>query len=232
MITILIPSYNEEAIIEKCIFQIVKDVHLKEGYEILVVDDGSKDKTRDILKKLSKKYTQLRVINHPLNKGLGSALRTGFKNAKGRIIVTMDSDLTHPPKLINLLISKFTPEIDVVLASRYLKGGGMKNVPMWRVVVSGLANRFFGIMFWTKVKDITSGFKAYRSGIIRGIEIKENNFEVQLEVMVALIKKHRRFREIPFVLVNREVGESKFNFFKAMPKFVLTIIKLFIVRWT
>ena len=231
MITILIPAYNEEAIIEKCIHKIIKDVYLKEGYELLVVNDGSKDKTREILGKLLKKYKRLRVINHAINKGLGAALRTGFKNAKGRIIVTMDSDLTHPPYMINQLISKLTPDTDVVLASRYVKGGGMKNVPLYRVIISIFANKFFAIILGTKVKDITSGFKAYRSEVIKSIETKEKNFEVQLEIMVRLIKKHARFKEIPLVLVNREEGESKFNFFNAIPKYALNIIKLFIIKW-
>lgn len=231
MITILIPAYNEEAIIRKCILQIIKDVKLKEGYELLIVDDGSKDKTREILSKLSKKYKQLKVITHPVNKGLGAALRTGFQNAKGRIIVTMDSDLTHPPTMITKLVSEMTPDADVVLASRYVKGGGMKNVPQWRVIISVLANKFFAIIFGTKVKDITAGFKAYRSKTIKSIKTKEKNFEIQLEIMMRLIKRHARFKEIPLVLVNREVGESKFNFFQAVPKYALNIMKLFIIRW-
>ncbi len=231
MITILIPAYNEEGVIEKCILQIVKDVDIKEGYELLVVNDGSKDKTLDILTNLSKKYKQLKIINHPVNKGLGGALRTGFKNAKGRIIITMDSDLTHPPVLINKLVEEMTPDVDVVLASRYVKGGGMKNVPWYRVMISVAANKFFGIILGTSVKDITAGFKAYRADVIKSIKTKERNFEVQLEIMVRLIKKKTRFKEIPLMLVNREIGESKFNLFKAVPKYALNIIKLFFVRW-
>ncbi len=230
MITILVPAYNEEEIIEKFARKIEQDVKLEEDYELLIVNDGSRDKTKQIVERIAQAFSNIRIVNHPKNKGLGAALRTGFKNARGRVIVTMDSDLTHPPKLVRKLVEG-TKKADVCIASRYVGGGGMRNVPRWRVLISVIANRIFALAFGSNVRDITAGFKAYRVEKIKKIKITKTGFEVQLEIMVKLIKNRATFNEIPLVLVNRKIGKSKFSFFRMIPKYAFNVSKLWFYRW-
>ncbi|HLD88584.1 MAG TPA: glycosyltransferase [Candidatus Nanoarchaeia archaeon] len=230
MITITVPAYNEEEIIEKFIRRVEQDVRLEEDYELLIVNDGSRDKTKGIVERLMLEFPNLRLVNHPRNKGLGAALRTGFKNSRGRIIITMDSDLTHPPKLVRKLVEG-TKSADVCIASRYVKSGGMKNVPGWRVLVSIVANRIFAFAFGSNVRDITAGFKAYRVGKIKKIGITKTGFEVQMEIMIKLIKRGATFNEIPLILVNRKIGKSKFSFLKMIPKYAFNVSKLWFYRW-
>ncbi len=232
MISIIAPAYNEEEIIKDFIdaFEKVKDFK-NLNYELIIVNDGSKDNTLNILKRLKEKDKKLRIKNHKTNLGLGAALKTGIDAAKGNVIVTMDSDLTHPPSFVKKLVSSLEKNnLDVCVASRYIKGGGMKNVPFYRVVLSRLANLFFFI-FLCPVKDVTSGFKAY-SKKIKEIKIENRDFSIQLEIMTKLAKKKAKFGEVSFFLVNRKKGQSKFKFFKMLPKYALNVLKLIIVRYT
>ena len=196
----------------------------------MIINDGSTDKTESIVRDLMKRFKQVKLVNHKKNAGLGAALRTGFKEAKGIAIVTMDADLTHPPEMIKDLI-KGLEDTDVCLASRYVGKGGMKNVPFWRVLISKIANTSFGIMYGTKIKDISSGFKAYRSEKIKKINSKAKDFSIQIEIMAHLIKNKTKFKEIPFILVDRKIGVSKFRFFHMIPKYFVSVWKYFFFRW-
>jgi len=194
MISIIVPAYNEEEAIPILIETFVKEIKLDEPYELIIINDGSADSTEPIIRKYMKKHKFIRLINHKINRGLGKALETGISNANGDYIVTMDADLTHPIILIPKLV-ECCKHNDVCIASRFVKGGGMKNVPSWRVFISKCINTVFGILFLSSVKDITSGFKIYKTEKIKGIKIKKAGFESQLEIMGYLIKKRCRFKE-------------------------------------
>ena len=107
----------------------------------------------------------------------------------------------------------------------------MKNVPYWRVLLSVMANRLFSLLFGTPIRDLTAGFKAYKTKLLKDIPITKKGFEVQLEIMVKLIKKKARFIEIPLVLSNREIGQSKFRLMRSMTKYISTILELLYYRW-
>lgn len=232
MISIVVPAYNEEEGIEHFISEMKKRVKLSEDYELIIVNDGSADKTKQLIEKHLKNYPSLRIVNHPKNMGLGAAIRTGIASAKGRAIVELDSDLTQPPEMINDLVKTLdSTSADVVYASRYVTGGGMRNVPGWRVALSVCANTFFRTIYWLHVKDPTAGFRAYRATSIKGMNIERTGFAVQLEISVKLAKMGARCVEVPFVLVNRQIGESKFSFKKMIVRYARNIIELFLYRW-
>ncbi|MEK6874598.1 MAG: polyprenol monophosphomannose synthase [Nanoarchaeota archaeon] len=230
MISIIVPAYNEELGIEHFILEMKKRIKLKEDYELVIINDGSTDKTAEIVSRLMKGYPSLRLVTYEKNKGLGGAIRTGIQEAKGRAIIEMDSDLTQPPEVIPSML-KALDGADVVYASRYVRGGGMKNVPRWRVWLSIAANNLFRLIYWLPIKDATSGFRAYKSSTIKKINIERTGFAVQLEISVKLAKIGARFREVPFVLINRQIGESKFSFKKMIARYVRNIIELFFYRW-
>lgn len=229
MITVVVPAYNEEDILPDFLAEIAKLADKEKDMEMVVVNDGSRDKTGKILEDARKKYSFLRVVTHEGNKGLGAALATGFKNAKGDVIVTLDADLTHPPFYI-LELLKYKGPYDCCIASRYVQGGGMKEVPFYRVWLSIFANNLFSFIYRIPVKDITSGFKVYNAAMVRDMEITSKSFSVQLEIMVRLAKQGASFKEIPFVLVNRAKGASKFSF-RIIPKYLFVGTKLFLIRW-
>lgn len=229
MITILVPAYNEEESISPLIHALHDNVQLSEAFEILVVNDGSTDTTRTILDSLSSEIPELRVVDHPQNMGLGCALRSGFRAAQGRLIITMDADMTHPIELIPSLIA--AADSDVVIASRYVRGGGMSGVPWWRVAISVVANAFFRLLFATRVRDITAGFKCYHAECVRSLDITSRGFEVQLEITISLIARGATFREIPYVLTTRQHGASKMRYLKLISTYLRTTWRLLKLRW-
>lgn len=231
MITVLVPAYNEEAVIGEFIETFQAECGLTD-YELLIVNDGSKDKTAQIIKDHQIGYPELRLVDYPDNKGLGGALKTGFQEAKGSIIVTMDSDLTHPPSKVNELI-RALDNADVSIASRYVKGGGMVGVPAWRVALSVVANTAFQILFFTRARDLTAGFKGYKASVIKSTPIKRTGFAVQLEIMVRLLKKGVKIKEVPLMLGVRKEGQgqSKFSIVRMLPKYFINILQLWAYRW-
>ncbi len=231
MISIVVPAYNEEAVIARFLDACIKDIQLGQPYEIVVVNDGSVDATQEIVRGFQAKNPSIRLVDHVVNRGLGKALETGFAAAQGDIVVTMDSDLTHPPAMIKDLVDGMKG-VDFCIASRYVKGGGMEQVPAWRVFISRAANLFFDLILWTNIQDLSAGFKAYRAEHIKKVTIQASGFECQMEIMLYFIKHHLKHREIPLILKNRQFGTSKFRFVKMGLKYVRSLGRFLVYRWS
>jgi dolichol-phosphate mannosyltransferase len=231
MVSIVVPAYNEEEVIGRFLDACIRDVKLDQPFEIVIVNDGSRDKTQEIVRGYEAKYPFVRLVDHQVNRGLGKALETGFAAAKGDIVITMDSDLTHPPAMIKDLV-KAMDGVDLCIASRYVKGGGMENVPAWRVFISRAANLFFDLILWTNIQDLSAGFKAYRGAHIKKVTIQASGFECQMEIMLYFIKHGLKHREIPMVLKNREFGTSKFQFVKMGRTYVSSLGRFLKYRWS
>lgn len=196
-----------------------------ERYEIVFVDDGSTDSTPLILKKIMSKDKNVRVITHKTNKGLGSAISTGFKTVTGTIIITLDSDLSHDANNITNFIEEIKKGYDIVIGSRYVENGGMIGVPKWRIFVSKLAGFLFSILFnMFDVKDKTSGYRAY-STLVKKVDIVSIGFPAQLEVLVKMKKNGAKMKEIPILLTWRKKGYSKFKIFKIMGAYLRMVIR-------
>ncbi|MGB9749133.1 MAG: glycosyltransferase [Candidatus Woesearchaeota archaeon] len=229
--TIVIPAWNEEEVIEETI-NAIENYFKNKNFELLIVNDGSADNTKKIVEKLMSKYSNLRLINHEKNMGMGAALNTGFNNASSEIIVNMDADLTHPLDKIEEMANLIKQGYDVVIGSRYIKGGGYRGVPFFRRVISFIGGFvIFRIIFLSRIRDMTSGFRAYNKRIIKELNLQSKRFETPLEISVKILKKGLRFKEIPIILDVRKKGVSKFNYIKALKTYAPTIIKLFFYRW-
>lgn len=127
LLTVLAPAYNEEPVIEKFVHEVMRTLNGVFSFELVIVNDGSTDSTGSILERLQKDYDNLVVIRHSINRGLGAGLKTGFTRARGRIIVTLDADLSQSPGLIPSLTMEIVKGADMVIGSRYIDGGGMEH---------------------------------------------------------------------------------------------------------
>jgi dolichol-phosphate mannosyltransferase len=230
MITVVVPAYNEEEVIEKFVVQLESELKLDVPWEILVVDDGSTDGTAAILERLKIRFRNLSTIRHSVNQNLGGALRTGLREAQGDVIITMDADLTHPPSLIPALLKELETH-DVCVASRFVKGGGMLNVASHRSALSVVANVLFRLLVASPLRDNTSGFRAYRGDLARSLVLRERGFAVQLEIIARLLAFRATFTEVPFVLENRKLGVSKLNYLKALPPYATAVAGIVAGRW-
>lgn len=212
-ITILAPAYNEEDVIIKFLDSISEVLERNyNNWEIIIVNDGSTDKTEERVNEFKSRYPDNIVcVNHKYNKGLGAGLETGFKHARGDVIVTMDADCTHDATLIPKFAKEISNEVGVIIGSRYVDGGGMEDVQWYRVLYSKLGNLFFRVAFGLSVKDISSGFRFYRNDIAKQLTNLSTGFEVQVDILTR-VKKKTNIIERPFVLVDRQIGESKMEY--------------------
>jgi len=230
---IILPTYNEKENINLILDALIKEFQTIENFEmeILVVDDNSPDKTWEIVKEYSEKHSNIHLLLRKKKSGLGSAYIEGINLAidklKADFVFNMDADLSHDPKLISQML-KYGQEYDLIIGSRYIKGGGFANWPWYRKLISKGANLFGVIFLGLNVKDISSGFRCYSKEIINRTDlskIESKGYAFLEELLFHCIKNGAKVKEIPLIFVDRTKGETKLNK-KEMINFFLTIIRL------
>jgi glycosyltransferase involved in cell wall biosynthesis len=200
-VSVVIPCYNEEAILESNLGKVVSFLETKTDkyqWELVLVDDGSKDNTGKIADEFARKRSDVRVIHHPVNLNLGLALQTGFRHSKGDVIVVLDVDLSYSVESIEQLVDKLVEtSADIVLASPYMKGGKVTGVPFSRRVMSKWVNRFMRLAAQDKYHTYTAMVRAYRTSFIRSVNLKTRDYEVSPEIMYKAMILRGRIVEIP-----------------------------------
>ena len=200
-ISIIAPCYNEEAILELNINTIIKYMEGKDHkyqWEILIINDGSKDATGAIADALAIKNNHVRVIHHPTNLNLGNALQTGFRNSKGEIIVVLDIDLSYAVDYIEQMTDKLIEtSADIVIASAYMKGGKVTAVPFMRSVMSKYVNRFMRFAAQDKYYTFTGMVRAYRKSYILTVNLKTKDYEIMPEIIYKSMILRAKIVEIP-----------------------------------
>ena len=202
MISVVIPVYNESKIIGKVIRELIIELN-KTGndYEIIVVDDGSKDDTRTVLES-----TGAKIITHPYNIGNGAAVKTGVRNAVGDIIVLMDGDGQHNPMDINNLL-EFIPQYDMVVGARVDKKSGSRH----RNFANAIYNLFASYLTHFKVIDLTSGYRIIKKELIKKfLYLLPNTFSYPSTITLALLRSGYSIKYVP-IIVNKRGGNSKIN---------------------
>jgi dolichol-phosphate mannosyltransferase len=227
-VTILAPAYNEEDAIDQFVEAVIP--RLADGWEILVVDDGSTDGTPQCLESLAERHPRLHVVTHSQNAGIGAALATGFAAIPGGVIVTMDADLSHPLDLLPDLVAG-CDTADACYGSRFVPGGGMVGVPWWRSAISRIANVILRAAYRSSTRDLTTGYRAYRAEAVHDLDLVGEGFETQLEITIRLIAAGRTISEIPLVLTTRVAGQSKMRYLKLVPPYGLMALRLLGLRW-
>ena len=227
-IGVVIPVYNEVDNVDKLINGLFA-LNIKDFF-VVIVEDNSTDGTRMRIKELSVKYP-IHLIFRERKQGLGSAYRVGFKKALdlgADSVVEMDADLSHNPLDIPFFIKEIQKGNDVVIGSRRIKGGKVLGWGLWRKFCSFSAGYFSGIILGVKVKDITSGFRAFRKEVFNKIDLDKiisNGFSFQEEMAYLCNKNGFKIKEIPVVFKDRVRGTSKLSFLEIF-NFVKTIIKI------
>jgi len=214
-LSIIIPMFNEAENAESTLNRVEEALASFKGtYEIIAVNDGSLDNTLEILNKLAEKDRKLKVVSYPKNIGRGMALRKGFQESKGEMVVSIDADLSYDPHYIIDLVGglKRDQDIDFVLASPYMPGGGVKNVPWLRLWISKLGNRILRFAMPNKIYTSTGIFRAYRRKVIDSLELESDGKEIHLEILSKALALGYRVKESPAILTSRKRGKSKFKF--------------------
>jgi dolichol-phosphate mannosyltransferase len=207
LISIVIPTYNEKDNIVPLVERLSSTLAGR-NYEILLVDDNSKDGTVDIAAAMAEKYP-VKVMVRTKERGLGTAVLHGLKYARGNIIGVMDADLQHPPEINSALLKALDEGADMAIGSRYVPGGGVPNWGLTRRIISrgalSLAHLF--LPSTRKIKDPMSGFYMFKREAMGNAEFKPIGYKIMLEMLV--MGNFKKVVEVPFIFEDRSSGRSK-----------------------
>jgi glycosyltransferase involved in cell wall biosynthesis len=202
-VSVVCPFFNEEAIIEKSVKLMLANLdELPSTWELVLVNDGSLDNSWALAKELSKDYKNLRVVGYSTNQGRGYAIREGVKNARGKIVITTEIDSSWGDDIVSRILVAFQqhPDADIVIASPHLPGGGYKNVPFKRVLLSKYGNFFIRAGLTTAVTMNTGMTRGYRREKFLALPLDENGKEMHLEIVNKALAFHYKIYEVPAVL--------------------------------
>ncbi len=231
---IVIPTYNEAENIEELLREIKRSLERAgiDSYEAIVVDDSSSDGTAEIAKRaLEELNIPGRVIVRSGSRGLTSAIVRGFAESRGRYVVVMDADLQHPPEAIPELFKKaWTLDLDIVVASRYIKGGGIEGMPIHRRFMSRVAALITRILIPQArgIRDPLSGFFLVERSVIEGMSTEDverhgKSFKILLEILVK--GKYEKVTEHPYLFRPRRRGKSKLGIRESI-EFIRQVMEL------
>ena len=217
VLSIVIPTYNERDAVEEQIKKILDTLDkAKIPGEVVIVDDDSPDKTWEHCENLKSKYN-IQVLRRIGKKGLSSAVIDGFGIARGEIKGVMDADGSHDAVILPDMVKSIqSGECDLAIGSRYIKGGGTKDWPWFRIFISKFAIALGRPL--TSVRDITTGYCIFRKDVIEGVELNPVGWKIVLEIIIK--GNHKKWKEFPYIFRDREKGQSKlgnkaiFNYLK------------------
>lgn len=204
-LSVIIPVYNEV----KNIREIIKRVQsTRLSNEIIIVDDGSQDGTREVLQKLDGKR-KVRVVLHDKNQGKGAAVVTGMSAATGDILLIQDADLEYDPRDYPALLQPIKEELaDVVYGSRFL-GAAHRVAMFWHQVANRLLTFMTNILYDSILTDMETGYKVFRREVIEGMTIRSKRFNFEPEFTAKILKRKYRIFEVPITFNPRDYSEGK-----------------------
>ena len=221
-LSVIIPCFNEVDTLQDLIAA-VKNSKV-DDLELIIVDDCSTDGTRDILEKLEDK--EIKVIYHKQNQGKGAALRTGFREATGEICIVQDADLEYDPNEFPMMIEPIiNDKADVVFGSRFQSGRPHRVVYFWHRMGNGFLTLLSNFFTDLNLSDMETCYKAFRTEIIKSIEIKENRFGFEPEITAKVAKMNLRIYEIGISYYGRTYEEGKKIGWKDGVRAIYCIIK-------
>ena len=204
-LSVIMPVYNEFDTIR----EILRRVHdMKMADEIVIIDDGSEDGTRDILAEIDGK-NGVRVILHERNQGKGAAVRTGLQEATGDIFLIQDADLEYDPRDYEKLLAPLHEGLaDVVYGSRFM-GAPHRVAMFWHMVANKLLTLMTNILYDTILTDMETGYKVFRREVVEGMELRANRFDFEPEFTAKILKRKFRIFEVPISFNPRDYSEGK-----------------------
>lgn len=211
--TVVIPTYNERENIGELIPRVLEIPR----FRVLVVDDNSPDGTAEIVRDLARGEPRIGLLSRPGKQGLGRAYLAGFRRALdegAEFICEMDADFSHDPRYLPDLLAAAETRYDLVLGSRYVRGGGTVNWGLARQLISRGGNVYARAILGLPISDATGGFRCYRRRVLETLDlgaIQSNGYSFQIEMVYRTRRAGFRVGEVPIIFPDRRVGQSKMS---------------------
>jgi glycosyltransferase involved in cell wall biosynthesis len=222
-LSVFFPAYNDAGTIASLVITSVKvAATLTDDYEVIVVNDGSKDDTREILDELARVYpNRVRIVHHEQNRGYGGALRTGFKAASKEFVFYTDGDGQYDPSEMTLLWAKMTADVDWVNGWKISRSD-----PMHRIIIGKIYHHTVKLLFGLKVRDVDCDFRLMRRRMFDVVQLEKDSGVICLEMMKKFKDAGFRFAEHPVHHYHRAFGKSQFFNFPRIFRTAIDVMKL------
>ena len=237
LVSLILPAFNEAAVLEQNLAILFEYLdRLKDAYrwELILINDGSADDTGEIADRIARSRDDLRVFHHVTNFGLGQVFQFGFGQCRGDYVITLDIDLSYAPEHIERLLTKIRDtRAKLVLASPYMRGGKMSNVPWLRRFLSVWANRFLSYFARGRLSTLTCMVRAYDGPFVRSLNLRSMGMEVMPETVYKAMILRARIEQIPAHLdwsLQRASGTQRRSSMRFLHHILTTILSGFLFR--
>ena len=221
-LSIFFPAYNDSGTIASLVITALRTARtLTPDHEIIVVNDGSKDTTAEILDELARTYPEVRVVHHEKNRGYGGALRTGFATATRELVFYTDGDAQYDPAEMEVLWRRFGDDVDLVNGYKISRSD-----PMHRIVIGRVYHHTVKLLFGLTVRDVDCDFRMMRRSIFDRVTLEKNSGVICLEMMKKITDAGFRIAEVPVHHYHRAYGKSQFFNFRRLARTGLDVFKL------
>ena len=196
------------------------------------MDDGSKDDTLKQLQKTTENRSDVNILEHVINRGMGNAIKTGLASCIGDLVITMDADLTFRPVDIAVLVRKYREtNADCISGSPYLEKGLMEEVTPLRLLMSKSVNFMYRLLLGNKITCVSPIFRLYKRSVLNELDITSSNYEINAEILSKLILRGKSVVEVPVPLLKRKYGVSKINVLKEIKNNFLLLYKIMMTKY-
>jgi dolichol-phosphate mannosyltransferase len=232
-LSVVIPAYNEEKNIGKCIRELRATLRDKYHipYEVIVVDDNSRDRTEEFVRAEMAEDPAVRLVTRVPPGGFGRAIRSGLEAVRGDVVVIYMADLSDSPEDVVAYYRKIGEGYDCVFGSRFIRGSKVENYPRFKLLCNRVVNRGIQVMFWTRFNDMTNAFKAYRTSVIRDCgPYRACHFNLTIEMSLGALIRRYNVAQIPIHWYGRTWGSSNLKLGEMGRRYLSTLLMMFFQR--
>ncbi len=223
-LSVFFPAYNDSGTIASLVITALRTAErLTDDYEVIVVNDGSADRTAEILDELARVYPRVKIVNHERNRGYGGALRTGFETASRELVFYTDGDAQYDPAEMEALWRRLDDRVDLVNGYKISRSD-----PLHRILIGRIYHHTVKQLFGLKVRDVDCDFRLMRRAIFQKVRLEKNSGVICLEMMKKIQDAGFRIAEVPVHHYHRAYGKSQFFNFRRLYRTAVDVMKLWV----
>lgn len=232
-LSLIIPAHNEEGCIEETLNNLIAVLRNEQlDFDILVINDNSTDDTEILLQSLCKQYSEVNYMNNVFPQGFGYAIQYGLTHYKGDAVAIVMADGSDAPEDVVQFFRKLCEGYDSIFGSRFIKGGGTRNYPFFKLLLNRIVNTLIQILFGIKYNDVTNAFKMYRRTTINGLKpFLSAHFNLTVELPLKTITRGHTYAVLPNTWINRQAGESKLKIKEMGSRYLFVIFYCLLEKW-